>query len=205
MAVKKTIEKDMIPEIEKKLKDLQDHRLRVGVFGKDDSLMAKIAGTHEFGADIKPKKSKFLIIPLNSKAKKSRPREIKDLWSLKVGNDIYLVKDKGKNDLEFYYLLTRHVKIPERSFIRAGYDENKHKLFKKNEREIRNLLMGKIDLDQYYKIMGEYSVSMTKRFMTKLKNPPKSSITLASNPRKNNPLIDSGRLRNSVVWKKERR
>lgn len=203
--VKKKIKTDRYPELKESLKYLNSHKLRVGVFGEDDSLMVKIAASNEFGADIKPVKAKFLVIPLTKTAKKNRPRDIDGLYTLRAGGELYLVKNRGKEDIVFHYWLSKHVKIPERSFIRGSYDENKHNIFKRNRRELNALLGFQIDRNQYFDKMGEYMVGLTKKYMTDLKNPANSGITLSAKSPKSNPLINSGRLRNSVVWKVERK
>ena len=161
-----------------------------------------IATVHEFGQNIKPKSSQFLSVPCNPKTKGKNPREFNDLYVLEDSKgQFWLVRNKGKDEIEFMYMLAREINIPERSFIRGAFDSNLSNIQSFIDRKIDELFAFKINIDQFYKAIGEYIVSIIKKYMTDLKEPPKSPITLAANPTKTNPLIDSGQLRNSVVWK----
>src|SRR5699024_3727425 len=121
-------EQNDIPRILEEVRVLAKLRIEVGVFGEDDSFMSMIATVHEFGAVIRPKKQ-YLTIMLMNKYQGITPREF-DLFFFraKSGNS-FLVREKGKNDLEFAYMLVKEVNIPERSFLRSTFDEKEKEWF----------------------------------------------------------------------------
>lgn len=206
MSVKRKINKDNIPRVKTRVNQLKRAVLRIGIFGKDDSMMVMIASVHEFGANIEAKTSKYLTIPINKKAKGKKASDFTGLIFIESENgELFLAKEKGKDQLEFYFWLTKKVEIPERSFIRAGYDKNKQKIFKRIELNLHKFLSLEISADEFWSNTGEYMVSLIKKYMTDLKDPPNSPTTLASKAPKNNPLIDTGQLRQHIVWKLERR
>lgn len=100
---------------------------------------------------------------------------------------------------------TKKIIIPERSFIRGSYNNNKAKIKQIVAKEANNLLTLKTTPSIYFNRVGEQMVSITKRYMTDLKDPPNHSYTLKQKGPKANPLLSSGHLRNSVVWKKVRK
>lgn len=190
-----------IPEFLKMLDELKNTRLEIGIFGEDDGDMVMIGSVHEFGADITPKKSRFLTIPLNKKAKEKSPRDFDDLFVLHADSgELFLVKEKGKDSLEFYYWLARSVKIPERSFIRAGFDKNKDNMISKGDDLLEQVIQLKLPVDTFFSVLGEYLVGQIQGYLTSLKEPPNSPVT-ANNKGSSNPLVDTGRLRDSITYK----
>lgn len=75
------------------------------------------ARIHQNGGVIKPKRGKYLTIPIAPGAKKRSAREFDDLFTLRIDSDLYLVRNKGKDDIEFMYKLVKSVVIPKRSYI----------------------------------------------------------------------------------------
>lgn len=190
-----------VPDFLKMLDDLKRTHLEIGIFSEDDGDMVMIGSVHEFGADIVPKKSNFLTIPLNKKAKEKSPRDFDDLFVLHADSgELFLVKEKGESGLEFYYWLARSVKIPERSFIRAGYDKNKDDMIAEGDKLLEQVIQLELPVETFFDILGEYLVGRIQKHMTSLKDPPNSSVT-ANNKGSSNPLIDTGRLRDSITHK----
>lgn len=190
-----------IADYKKMLEELFSYKILVGIFGSDDSDILMIAGVNEFGADIKPKNGRFLTIPLNKKAKAASPKDFDDLFVLRADSgELFLVKEKGKSDLEFYYWLAREVKIPERSFIRGGFDDRQDKIASKAISLLKDVLLMKIRPIDYFETLGEYIVGQLQDYMTRLDNPTNSPVTI-NNKGSSNPLIDTGRLRQSIVHK----
>lgn len=181
------------------LAKLAGAEIHVGVLGSADGELLKIAAVHEFGATIHPKNAKNLAVPLSPKAKGHSPREFDDLWVYDSGEDRFLVRDKGKTGMEFLYLLLPSVTIPERSFIRAGYDGNKDLLAKACENAVRRVIMGELTAEQACHNIGTAAAAMVKKYMRTVQ-PAKSSITLASAPGKTTPLVQTGRLRDSITY-----
>lgn len=99
---------------------------------------------------------------------------------------------------------TKTIEIPERSFIRGGYDANVNKMQKQGEKLLEQVINLQLPVDVFFKTLGESIVGMIQEFMTDLKNPPNHPATIA-NKGSSNPLIDSGRLRQSITYKVVRR
>lgn len=190
-----------IPEYKKIVKELCSYKIRIGIFASVDSDLVKIAAAHEFGANIKPKNGGFLTIPVNKKSKGRSPRDFNDLFVIKADSgELFLVKEKGKSELEFYYWLARSVVIPERSFIRSGFDERLPNIEKRANKLIKEVLSMEIPPRLCFDLLGEYIVGQIKDYMTNLDSPPNSSLT-KNMKGSSNPLIDSGRLRQSISYK----
>lgn len=194
-----------MPKLERIIRALNTWSIEVGIFGEDDSFMLMVATVNEFGDTIKPKTSKYLTVPVNKKTYGKSAREFSDLYTLEDSKGgLWLVRNKGKDQIEFMYMLAKEVVIPERSFIRGAFNEKGADIDRFVELRLRDLLTFKISLDEFYNAVGERIVSIIKKYMTDLKEPPKSPITLAASPNKTNPLINTGQLRNSIVWKIKR-
>ena len=102
--------------------------VRVGILGSEDSTILKIAAVHEYGATITAKRAKNLAIPLKPEMRDLSPREVPDTFVYNNGENRFIARRRGKGrnaTLELLFLLVPRVTIPERSFIRAGYDGNK--------------------------------------------------------------------------------
>lgn len=95
---------------------------------------------------------------------------------------------------------TKEINIPERSFMRAGFDENEQKITDRIESLILNVLDKKISTSAFLNFMGEYSAGVFQNYMTDLKNPPLTSFTVLKKG-STNPLIDTGHLRDSITFK----
>lgn len=203
--ITKKIKTDNVTKLKNRLNKLMHSQIRIGIFGEDDSFITMIATVNEFGKIITPTSSRYLTVPVNKKAHGKKAGEIKGLYVADFNGELFLVKNKGKSDFEVYFWLTKKVEIPERSFIRGSYDANKYRIARYVDMKLGQYLTFKISDGEFWNSIGEYLVSLTKEYMTDLKSPPNSSATLASKTPKNNPLIDSGRLRNAIVWKLELR
>lgn len=192
-------EQNDIPRILEEVRVLAKLRIEVGVFGEDDSFMSMLATVHEFGAVIRPKKQ-YLTIPLMKKYQGKSPREF-DLFFLraKSGNS-FLVREKGKNELEFAYMLVKEVNIPERSFLRSTFDEKEKEWFQYSLMLLKQLMIGKTTAREMCEKLGARMQKDIQRKMREIKTPPNSPSTIAKKG-SNNPLIDTGRLRQSVVYK----
>jgi len=161
-----------------------------------------IANVNEFGATIRPRNAKRLAIPLNKAARENSPRSFDDLFTLRTNDgSLYLVRNKGGSRLEFMYWLATEVHIPERAFIRGGFDTNTNKIGKRAEALLRTVIAGQNSLDVFWDTLGEYIVGLIRRYMTSLKDPPNASITVTAKGGKSNPLINTGRLRDAITYK----
>lgn len=181
------------------LSRLSGAEVHVGILGSAESEILKIATVHEYGATITPKTAKNLAIPLSPAMRGKNPREVEDAWIYDSGENRFLVRDKGKDQLEFLFLLVPRVTIPERSFIRAGYDSSKNLLAKACENAVRRVVLGELTAEQAAYNIGVAAVGMVKRYMRTIE-PKKSRITQASAPGKTTTLVQTGRLRDSITF-----
>lgn len=95
---------------------------------------------------------------------------------------------------------TLEIKIPERSFIRAGYDENKVAIYTSAEDLLEKVVNLELSTDAFFNALGEYAVGLIQEYLTKLKDPPNHPATIA-NKKSSNPLIDTGQLRDSITYR----
>lgn len=173
--------------------------IRAGILGSTGGELLRIAYVQEFGATITPKTARNLAIPLKPSMRGKSPREVSNTWVLDTGENRFIVRSRGQ-ELDFLFLLVPKVTIPERSFIRAGYDSGKDRLAKACELAARAIVFEGIRADTAAHRIGAAAVGIIKGYMRSGALLPKSSITLASAPGKTSPLIQSGRLISAVAY-----
>lgn len=196
-----------LKRIRKEMDILSSLMVKVGIQGDEDSEILSIAGVHEYGATIHAKRAKNLTIPLRKEAEDRSPRSIPGLFFIELDDLVFGVvakknrKDLTKKDnLMFYYLLLPSVTIPERSFIRASYDHKKEELVKLCGECTDKIIFESWTAEQSLDNLGNKAVGLTKEFFSEIK-PDKSTKSLAYQQGKTEPLIVSGRLRNSITHK----
>lgn len=99
---------------------------------------------------------------------------------------------------------TQTINIPERSFIRATYDENKGEITKLVKLQIENIMFSKTNTKFAFKLIGEDLVGMVRKKMYDIDKPELSDMS--KEMRKGgdpNPLVDDGKMRQSVTYKVE--
>lgn len=94
---------------------------------------------------------------------------------------------------------TTKIKIPERSFIRSSYDENKNK-FRTYDDYLNAVLDMKISVQDFYQIVGNACVNTIKEYIRRGDFEPDSSLTLERKKPKTKPLIDTGQLINAIDY-----
>lgn len=192
-----------IPKMLKNLKKLKGSTIKVGV---PDGDLADIAAVHEFGATITAKK-KYLAIPLQRKYKGRSPREFNDLFFVpaKSGNGGTLCKTKGKGKkakVEACYWLTKSVKIPERSFLRACVDEKEKDFYKFAEKQLDKWLQSNSDPEPMLNALGLQFRGYVQKYIRDLSSPPNAPLTKAVKG-SGNPLIDTSALVSSIEYSVE--
>ena len=143
-----TLNDQVLPELKRiraELAKLRACTIHVGIQGNADSEILTIARVHEYGATIHAKNAKNLCIPIHKESYDKSPRDFPDLFFIRSSggyllgveedktkrrkkssaHDDYGVDDK---QLKLLFLLLPSVTIPERSFIRAGFDANRDRL-----------------------------------------------------------------------------
>lgn len=204
---------EVIPFLKKvrdELEALGRLKIKVGIQGDADSEILTIARVHEYGATITAKSAKNLCIPINSKSYGKSPRDFQDLFFItSEAGYVFGAVDKpgGKkgNNLEFLFLLLPSVTIPERSFIRAGFDHNKNALAEIVHQEIAEIYQGRQTARGAAEWIGGKAVDLIQEYMTDASHfTPKGDIQRARAPSyADSPLMVTGRLRNSITYKVE--
>lgn len=203
MSVKYKTVKNKIPDIVKTFEALDGRRVEVGVYG-DSAWLARI---HEYGCNIEAKKAKYLTVPIHPKARNKKAKSFKDLYCIKneKGN-LFLVRDvtrgKNKGKVEFLYWLTKSVKIPERSFLRAGFDEYINEVNKYSDTLMKKVFTGELSVDKYLDDLGSRLSSKIKKYARDLNKPENSNIT-QNNKGSDNPLKDTGQMIRDIGWRKD--
>lgn len=200
MGVKWKTTMNKLPELAKTMQSIGDKSVKVGALQGDHAWLANIM---EYGADIKAKRAKYLTVPIHPDAVGKKARDIPDLFFFKAkSGEKFLAKGDG-DDLEFYYWLTPSVKIPERSFLRAGHDKEAERVIEQTERALGQVIDGKMSIDDLYDLCGQQMATAIKDYMRDLQNPPNSPATILAKG-SDNPLVGkTGQLIESITWKVE--
>lgn len=114
-------------------------------------------------------------------------------------------KRKKKNDdIEFLFILMESVNIPERSFIRAGYDNNQRAMEEIAAEAVELIVFANGDAETAANQIGMKVVGMIQEYINQPFNfKQKGKITKATTNWPDNPLIETGRLRNSITYRIE--
>lgn len=189
-----------VKKLKNELRKLGSREIKAGVFGEDDSMIVTIARANEYGVTIKPKNGQFLTIPAKI-AKDTRARDYSDLRFVPTQHGGLLVKGEGKR-MQIYFYLVRSVTIPERSFIRAGFDANVDIMNDKIKRFMNMVLSGRLSATTFLEMVGVEFSGRIQRHLRDLSSPPNAPIT-TENKGSSNPLIDRGRLVGAIRHKIE--
>ncbi|QTL96557.1 hypothetical protein GM661_00520 [Iocasia frigidifontis] len=95
---------------------------------------------------------------------------------------------------------TDKITIPERSFMRAGFDTKKKDFQKTGEEIVYKVIGLKITPKAGLDILGNYIVTQLQEYLTKISRPPNHPFT-AQQKGSSNPLIDEGRLKQAITYK----
>lgn len=95
---------------------------------------------------------------------------------------------------------TKVINIPERSFIRAGFDDSSDKIESGTSAMIRHLLRGETDMDGFINFIGPYVTGLIEQYFRDLSTPPLHPVTI-KRKKSSNPLEDTGHLRNTITYK----
>lgn len=117
------------------------------------------------------------------------------------GCDI-LVTEKMRNYLHARGLhlkpTTTHIHIPERSYLRAGFDKNHEKILKINEEALAKCLLDG-DVDIFLESVGLMLCDAIKDFAVELREPPNHPFTIEGKGR-SNPLVNTGDMINALTY-----
>lgn len=98
---------------------------------------------------------------------------------------------------------TTQIVIPERSFLRAGFDENHKAVLKKTDPLLADVLGGTMSADQFCEIVGLLLKSKVQDYARDLRNPANHPFTVKQKG-SSNPLIDSGDMINALSYEVEK-
>ena len=164
--------------------EMEQKKILVGITGGGaGSDVIAIAHAHEYGATIKPKKGKYLAIPLTKEAEEEgSPRAFNNLRFVNAkGGNLLMVRDKkkgrGKTESEAWFLLVKSITLPERSFIRASFDANQEKLGDIVTGAVEKVLNGVMTPSAAAESIGAQSVQLVQNFIDENRVKPESDFT----------------------------
>lgn len=194
-----------IPQTIKQMQKINGRKIKVGVMDTGD--IGKYAAVQEFGATIKPKNGKYLALP-TPHAKGKRPKDFPDLHFVPVRNGqmgllVRETQGRGKGRYgarsDVYFILLRSVTIPERSFIRSGFDENEKDFFDYAKMRMNEALENDIDPNVMLDALGLELKGIIQTYTRDLRDPPDSPFTIA-NKGSSNPLVNTGQLLEHITY-----
>lgn len=99
---------------------------------------------------------------------------------------------------------TTEIVIPERSFLRAGFDENNDRILKATEAILPDVLIGTMSVDKYAETVGIQLASAIKQYAVKLRTPPNHPFTVKEKG-SSNPLVGkTGDMIEGITYEVER-
>lgn len=93
-----------------------------------------------------------------------------------------------------------YIVIPERSYLRAGFDANIYDITQEFEYLISQVLTLKISGSTALNLIGASVTTKIQEYLVNLKEPPLKPATIKAKG-SSNPLVDTGQLMNSITWK----
>lgn len=98
-------------------------------------------------------------------------------------------------------LLGKRIVIPERSFLRAGYDAHRAEVLQKAQMVLKDVASGKTTERGWCQAVGGHLSSKIKDYATDLSSPPNAPFTVDQKG-SSNPLVDSGDMIGGITWRK---
>ncbi|MDR1465437.1 MAG: hypothetical protein LBJ11_09090 [Oscillospiraceae bacterium] len=114
-------------------------------------------------------------------------------------------KHQSAEDMEFLFLLLPSVTIPERSFIRAGYDNGREKVFKAFAHAVSMVVSGQWTAVDAAAHVGAVGVSIIQNHIQGGIKPPKSEVTKETGKSNNSSLYSTGLLYHSITYSIQRK
>jgi len=98
---------------------------------------------------------------------------------------------------------TKYIKIPERSFLRATFDEQNDEILKKCAKTLNQVIAGKMSVDEFLNRYGRIFATAIKEYMRDLDNPANHPYTIDKKG-SSSPLVARGHLIEAIGWKLSR-
>lgn len=93
---------------------------------------------------------------------------------------------------------TTHITIPERSFIRSGFDAQVDQYEERAARLLDKVLHLELPVNTFFDTLGQYIAGRLQEYLTSVDTPPNHPFTIARKG-SSNPLIDTGRMRQAIT------
>lgn len=90
--------------------------------------------------------------------------------------------------------------IPERSFIRAGYDTEKNNIINDAEKLTRKVVAMEIKPQTAANLLGDATKGRIQEFAIDLRDPPNAESTIKQKG-SSNPLVDTGQMIGAIDYK----
>lgn len=94
---------------------------------------------------------------------------------------------------------TEYITIPERSFLRSGYDENRKAVLEAAKSILSDVISGNLSINEYGEIVGIELSSRIQDYATNLSSPKNHPFTIKQKG-SDNPLVDTGQMINSIGY-----
>lgn len=157
--------------------------VKIGVHSDESETLLIIAAANEYGATIHHPGGTAYGFKTSKDAKAGKTRFLKGGKGFKV---------VGKTDPHI-------ITIPARSYIRSTVDTNREQYDKKLNELLGRVVDGNLTSFDALEQLGMLVESDIKRKMTTLRTPPNAASTIRKK-KSDNPLIDTGHLRNSIRY-----
>lgn len=161
--------------------------VKIGIFGRQGSDLVIQAASNEFGATINHPGGTSYGYKNQRQAEEGKVRFLKE----------------GSGFMELGKTGPHRIIIPERSFLRSGIAENKRKINEFVGKMFSDFIDGKISMLKSLNRIGLLAVAMVR---TKIRQGPFTANAPSTVRRKKSsrPLIDTGRMRQSVTHEIDR-
>lgn len=97
---------------------------------------------------------------------------------------------------------TTEIHIPERSFLRAGHDQEAEAVLRKGSMAIGQVLGGYMSEEQLLDMIGQMLATKIKTYARDLSEPPNHPYTVEQKG-SSNPLVDTGGMIEGISWRVE--
>ena len=94
---------------------------------------------------------------------------------------------------------TSEITIPERSFLRTGYDQNRDQVLASARAALDAVMIGTMEPEKYLEMVGLLLSSAIKDYAVSLNTPPNHPYTVAQKG-SSNPLVDTGDMIESITY-----
>lgn len=94
---------------------------------------------------------------------------------------------------------TEYITIPERAFLRNGYDQGKDEVIHTAESILCDVLAGHMSVDMFLGQVGQWMTDHIKDYAVELDGPPNHPFTV-SRKKSSNPLVDTGDMIGSITY-----